>query len=262
MSFQRGASRLANSLATPFSATYLANVRRKVVLDFIEVLLQKVRADTEPSSFQREEILHSFICPLRVNTLQGGDLKIEAAASHDLWIIDERLTFAQYFSSDTDLTSLAARALSDDRPDILIFDHVHGLRQSERPSKVLLVELKRPGPRNYTDDENPQMQVQRYVRKLLDGGQLDVKGRPIHLGPDTVFRCFIVADILGKLDEWTFTWQRTANGRGRFIQPGHGFKGTIELIAWDDLLSDAKDRNAAFFDRAGISGKSFFSGDN
>ncbi|WP_210187546.1 hypothetical protein, partial [Rhizobium sp. TBD182] len=30
------------------------------------------------------------------------------------------------------------------------------------------------------------------------------------------------------------------------------------LIAWDTLLSDARERNQAFFDRAGISGKSFF----
>lgn len=32
----------------------------------------------------------------------------------------------------------------------------------------------------------------------------------------------------------------------------------FELIGWDTLLSDARDRNQAFFDRAGISGKSFF----
>jgi hypothetical protein len=36
-------------------------VRRKVVLDFIEILLEKVRDDTRDSSYQREDILHSFI---------------------------------------------------------------------------------------------------------------------------------------------------------------------------------------------------------
>ncbi|WP_269586404.1 hypothetical protein [Roseibium sp. Sym1] len=140
----------------------------------------------------------------------------------------------------------------------MIFDHVHGLRQTEDPSRVLLVEFKRPGRTSYSADDNPQHQVERYVRRLLEGGKLDVKGRPIKLKEDTVFYCFIVADIVGKMDDWTYSWDRTADGRGRFYQPRSGFKGSIELISWDTLLSDARERNQAFFDRAGISGKSFF----
>jgi len=233
-------------------------VRRKVVLDFIEILLEKVRDDTRDSSYQREDILHSFICPLRVNTLSDGARKVVPAASHDLWIIDERLTFAQYFSSDEEFQNLSDAVASDERPDVLIFDHVHGLRQTDDPSRVLLVEFKRPGRTSYASDENPQHQVERYVRRLLEGGKLDVKGRPIKLKEDTVFYCFIVADIVGKMDDWTYSWDRTADGRGRFYQPRSGFKGSIELIAWDTLLSDARERNQAFFDRAGISGKSFF----
>jgi len=233
-------------------------VRRKVVRDFIEILLEKVRDDTRDSSYQRKEILHSFICPLRVNTLSDGTRKIVPAASHDLWIINDRLTFAQYFSSDEEFQKLSDAIASDDRPDVLIFDHVHGLRQTDDPSRVLLVEFKRPGRTSYAADENPQHQVERYVRQLLEGGKLDVKGRPIKLKEDTVFYCFIVADIVGKMDEWTYSWDRTADGRGRFYQPRSGFKGSIELIAWDTLLSDARERNQAFFDRAGISGKSFF----
>lgn len=234
-------------------------VRRKVVLDFIEILLEKVRDDTRDSSYQREDVLHSFICPLRVNTLEDGSKKIDPAASHDLWIVDERLTFAQYFSSDVEFSTLSETIESDERPDVLIFDYVHGLRQVEEPSKVLLVEFKRPGRSAYADNENPQLQVERYVRRLQSGNMRDVKGRPIKLDDRTVFYCFIVADIVGKLDEWTFSWQRTADGRGRIYQPKDGFRGSIELVGWDALLGDARGRNQAFFDRAGISGKSYFS---
>lgn len=236
-------------------------VRRKVVLDFIEILLEKVRDDTRDSSYQREDVLHSFICPLRVNTLEDGSKKVDPAASHDLWIVDERLTFAQYFSSDVEFSTLSESIDSDERPDILVFDHVHGLRQVEEPSKVLLVEFKRPGRTAYSDDENPQLQVERYVRRLQSGNMRDVKGRPIKLDDRTVFYCFIVADIVGKLDDWTFSWQRTADGRGRIYQPKDGFRGSIELVGWDALLGDARGRNEAFFDRAGISGKSFFNPD-
>ncbi|WP_200956572.1 ATP-binding protein [Sphingomonas sp. Root720] len=234
-------------------------LRRKVVLDFIEILLQKVRDEARDSSYQREDILHSFICPLRVTTLAGGSAKVEPASSHDLWIIDERLTFAQYFSSDVGFSALSAATANAERPDVLIFDYVHGLRQVEDSSKVLLIEFKRPGRTSYNDDENPQLQVERYVRQLLSGAMTDVKGRPIKLDERTVFHCFIVADIVGKLDEWTYSWQRTADGRGRVYQPRDGFRGSIELMGWDALLDDARGRNQAFFDRAGISGKSYFS---
>lgn len=234
-------------------------IRRKVVLDFIEILLQKVRDDTRDSSYQREDVLHSFICPLRVNTLDDGSKKVVPAASHDLWIVDERLTFAQYFSSDEEFSALSAAIESEERPDVLIFDYVHGLRQVDEPSKVLLVEFKRPGRTSYADDENPQLQVERYVRRLQAGTMRDVKGRPIKLDDRTVFYCFIIADIVGKLDEWTYSWQRTADGRGRVYQPRDGFRGSIELMGWDALLEDARGRNQAFFDRAGISGKSYFS---
>lgn len=235
-------------------------VRRKVVLDFIEVLLQKVRNDERDSSYQREDILHSFICPLRITTV-GEDQKVEAASSHDLWILDERLTFSRYFSSDVEFSALAKAIKSEDRPDVLIFDYVHGLRQNGDQSKVMLVEFKRPGRTDYGADENPQMQVERYVRRLLSGELMDVKGRPIQLDARTVFYCFIVADIVGKLDDWTFSWQRAADGRGRIYVPPDGFRGSIELIGWDALLKDARNRNQAFFDRIGISGKSYFSAD-
>jgi hypothetical protein len=234
-------------------------VRRKVVLDFIDVLLEKVRDDSSDSSYQREDILHSFICPLRVNTID--DKKIEPAASHDLWIVDERLTFAQYFSSDVEFSKLSDAFESDERPDVLVFDYVHGLRQTDDASKVLLIEFKRPGRKTYGDDENPQHQVEKYVRKLQSGSLSDVRGRPIKVNDNTVFHCFIIADITGKLDEWTYSWQRTADGRGRIYRPFDGFLGSIELIGWDELLSDARARNSAFFDKVGISGKSVFSPD-
>lgn len=233
-------------------------VRRKVVLDFLELLIQKVRTDTSDSSYEREEVLHSFICPLRVNA--AGEAQLEVApASHDLWVIDERLTFAHYFSSDVSFDEMAREYGSADRPDLLIFDRVHGLRQSEEASKILLVEFKRPGRTQYRDDENPQLQVQRYVKRLLSHAERDVRGRPIRLSKDTVFYCFIVADCAGRLDEWTESWARTADGRGRIYQPQGGFRGSIELIEWDSLIKDARDRNSAFFDSAGIPGTSMFS---
>ncbi|QNQ08182.1 ATP-binding protein [Sphingomonas alpina] len=235
-------------------------VRRKAVLEFLEVLLQKVRIAETDSSYQTESVLHNLICPMRIRTV-GDELKIMPASSHELWVIDERLTFAEYFSSDRPFRELGSAFESEERADVLIFNTVHSLRQADEMARVLLVEFKRPGRKSYNNDENPQQQVERYVRLLQNGGELDVKGRPIKLNGSTVFNCFIIADIVGKMDEWTYSWERIAGTGGRRYIPRDGFSGSIELIGWDDLLKDATDRNKAFFDRAGISGRSFFSPD-
>ena len=234
-------------------------VRRKVVLDFINILLQKVRDDTRDASYQREDVLHALICPLKASTIAGDGGKLESATSHDLWIVDERLTFAKYFSSDVELCKLSGEAESAERPDVLIFDHVHALRQSEgNHSKVLLVEFKRPGRTDYEDNENPLYQVERYVERLQSGGLVDVRGRPIALKSGTEFYCYIVADIVGKMNRWTYSWKRKVNDQGRIYIPDGGFFGSIEVMSWDQLLSDARERNQAFFDKAGITGQSFF----
>ena len=177
-------------------------------------------------------------------------------------MVDERLTFAQYFSSDAPFNELAQAYDSEERPDLLLFDKVHGLRERDNGSKVLLVEFKRPGRTSYADNENPQQQVERYIRRLLDNKELDVKGRPINLSKEsTVFHCYIVADIVGKLDEWTYSWSPTYDGRGRLYQPSSGFNGYIELIGWDTLIDDARERNQAFFDKAGLGTDNYFEQD-
>lgn len=171
------------------------------------------------------------------------------------------MTFAQYFSSDTRFSALSDSIKSVERPDLLIFDKVHSLCQDKQKSKVLLVEFKRPGREDYEDKDNPQLQVERYIQRLQSGKMKDVRGRPLIFHKLTVFNCFIVADIVGNLDTWTYSWQRTPDDRGRIYQPMSGFRGSIELIGWDALLDNARERNQAFFERAGISGKSFFSVD-
>lgn len=234
-------------------------VRRKVVLDFMNLLLEKVRDHTRDSSYAPERALHSFICPVRTATIGNGGRGFEAA-SHDLWIVDERLTFARYFSSDVPFSQLSSD-INDRarRPDLLVFDRVHGLRASTESSKVLLVEFKRPGRTWYRDNEEPLQQVQRYVFALQSGELRDVRGRPIRLDRNTAFYCFIVADIVGKLYDWTRTWDPTPDGRGRIYTPRDGFQGFVEVMGWDSLMGDARQRNQAFFDKAGITGESFFS---
>jgi hypothetical protein len=107
-------------------------VRRKVVLDFIGILLEKVRDEAKDASYQREDILHSFICPIRVNTIASQGPKVDPAASHDLWIVDERFAFAQYFSSDVAFSAIACPSSDDLR-------HIGGLQKGGSGSSVIEV---------------------------------------------------------------------------------------------------------------------------
>ena len=231
-------------------------VRRKVVLEFVRLLIEKISNANADSSFQREDVLHTLICPMRVASV--GNALIEPAPSHELWLVDERLTFAKYFSSDIEFDKIADGLNDRDRADLVVYDQVHGLREGKDAGHILLVEFKRAGREDYDDHENPQMQIERYVRKLKEGVLKDNKGRKIEILDGTVFTCFVVADIVGKLDQWTYSWPRTPDGRGRYYRPGSGFNGTIEIISWDALIDDAEMRNQAFFDRMGLSGRSLF----
>ncbi|GIX17579.1 MAG: hypothetical protein KatS3mg119_1765 [Rhodothalassiaceae bacterium] len=236
-------------------------VRRKVILDLLRILIQKVVQTSGDWSYHVEKTLHSIICPMKIASGPGVDYTELSPASHDLWIVDERLAFAEYFSSDIELEKVMAEGGDKARPDILIFDYVHSLRHSADDAKILLVEFKRPGREEYADGENPQFQIHKYITKMQNGKLKDIRGRPIAITKSSIFYCYVVADIIGKMDEWTATWQRTADGQGRVYYPRDGFQGFIELRGWDSLLKDAHARNQAFFDRVGISGKSFFTDD-
>ncbi len=71
--------------------------------------------------------------------------------------------------------------------------------------RVLLIEFKRLGRKQYKDSEHPQTQLQKYIRELQSFESIDINGRPINLNTDAMFYCYVVADIFGKMNEWTYT---------------------------------------------------------
>lgn len=67
-----------------------------------------------------------------------------------------------------------------------------------------------------------------------------------------MFYCYVIADIVGNLEVHTSSWRTTSNGRGRIYDLSGKHRGMIEIIEWKDLISDAKLRNHAFIDAAGV----------
>jgi len=227
-------------------------LRRKTVLDVMEVLTRRIREREDGSQdFHLEETLHQFICPMK---LRGDDpLKVERS-DHDLWIIDERLTFTKYFASDVPFTQIIDGETSTKRPDLLIYDRLYGLgAEGEDPLKrVMLVEFKHPGRKDYDERYSPMSQISEYVTKLQKGEILDFRGGRVRVADDCIFYCYVVADIVGKLEIHTNGWRTTSNGRGRIQDLSGKFRGIIEIIEWADLLGDARMRNHAFVSAAGL----------
>lgn len=224
-------------------------IKRKAVLD----LLDKLRGfdAAEDEKYHLEEAVHKLICPMRV---ESGELQIE---DHNLWILDDRLAFFNFFASDKQIRAYT-EADSGREPDIALFyDSCAAWRESERScDTVILVEFKRPGLENYTDKTDPYMQLMEYVTVLKGGGTVrDRQGKAISgIATNTAFHCYIVADLTSGL-------RRRLRGRFEPTPDGKGLFGYtrnpdayVEVIPYDKLLMDAQARNSIFFCKLGLTG--------
>ena len=90
----------------------------------------------------------------------------------------------------------------------------------------------------------------------MQGGEIESFGRArVRIAKDCVFYCYVIADIVGDLEQQLSSWDTTANGQGR-IRPLRGaYSGQIEVIQWQDLVNDAWMRNRATLHAAGLSRK-------
>lgn len=227
-------------------------MRRKTVLEVLDVLIRRIRErGNGTQDFHLESTLHQFICPMR---LRGDNPAKVERSDHDLWIIDERLTFTKYFASDVPFTKILENGDSTQRPDLLIYDRLHGLgAEGEDPLKrVLLVEFKQPGRKDYDERYAPMNQISEYITHLKNGEIEDFRNGRVRVADDCIFYCYVIADIVGKLEIHTNGWRTTSNGRGRIQELGGKFRGVVEIIEWADLISDARLRNHAFIHAAGL----------
>ncbi|MGJ4951814.1 hypothetical protein [Bradyrhizobium sp. HKCCYLS20291] len=235
-------------------------VRRKLALELMEKLIKRLRAreDKEDDHFL-EKTLHSFICPMNI---RGDDPTEVKSRAHELWIVDERLAFTRAFSSDKRLDAIIANGGSSERPDLLVWNLAYGLGVTETDSvdtskplrSMMIVEFKRPGRREYKAAEDQiEAQIVKYLGQLR-GGELESFDRTrIRVAEDCIFHCYVVADIVGDLEQQLSNWETTANGEGRIRPLKNQYRGSIEVIQWQDLVNDAWDRNRATLRAAGLS---------
>lgn len=222
-------------------------VHRKYILELFEKSLKL----NESNKYELEDTVHSIIYPTKSESNQID------YNNQNLWIIDERLSFHNFLSSDKPLNTISDfENDSLDRPDLMIFNNpISYIEGDEAPfNSVVLVEFKRPMRKGYNEtDDNPIVQLYDYVREIRKGKKLTNDGRTYDIGDHTRFYCFLICDINEKIIQYAENAQleRTYDGLG-YYGYNKPLKCTIDIMPFGQVLSNAKKRNKVLFHKLGI----------
>lgn len=222
-------------------------VHRKYIIQ----LFEKSLALNNSGKYELEDTVHSIIYPTKTDSNQVD------FNNQNLWIIDERLSFHNFLSSDKPLNSIEGfENNSLDRPDLMIFNNpISYIEGDEAPfNSVVLVEFKRPMRKGYNEtDDNPIVQLYDYVRQIRKGKKLTADGRNYDIADHTRFYCYLICDRNDKIDEYAENarLEKTFDGLGWYGY-NTSLKCTIDILPFNQVLSNAKKRNKVLFHKLGI----------
>ncbi len=194
-----------------------------------------------------EATVHDIIFPRK------GDSTSTAFEDHNLWIIDERLNFTNFVSSDKPLDGGTS-----ERPDVLVFDRPILFRgDNEASNPITVFEFKKPGREDFVNPsskEDPVNQIIRYVNSVREDRYKTPKGRPIQVTDNTPFYGYVMCETGEKVKKWLEKEKQFTpmpDGMGWFQWFGN-IRLYMEVLSWDKVLRDAEMRNRIFFHKLGI----------
>jgi hypothetical protein len=217
--------------------------KRRQILTIARKFLQKKDGEEK---YHPEKAIHNLILPM------GKIFESADYDAHNLWIIDDLLSYYSYFASDKSIAVIAPGSSDSKEPDA-IFVNPHGFHRPETADPVVVIEFKRPGDEITSSD--PVNQVLGYVERLVEKTVKGPKGETIsEIKKGRTFQCFIVCDLsenMRKLFKRSLAAHEMPDGEGFFgYSPNH--LATITVISYRKMLRDAEKRNRAFFDKLGI----------
>jgi hypothetical protein len=220
---------------------YIA-LRRNV----LDIFKRSLELDPD-GSYSAEGVVHDIIFPRK------GDSETTSFHDHNLWIVDERLNFTEYISSD-----LPLNGTTTERPDLLVYDKRVLFRGDNEPSNpITIFEFKKPQRDDFVNPsskEDPVQQIVRYVNNIREGDFKTPEGRQILVSENTPFYGYVVCDLTKKVKKWLETekdFKSMPDYLGWF-QWRENINLYIEVVSWDKILKDATMRNKIFFHKLGI----------
>lgn len=216
-------------------------VHRRAVLEIADAL----RKFDDAKKMHPEDAVHELIFP------RASDTTKTKYYQHNLWLIDERLSFVSYASSDRTLHG-GRRKAGDKIVDIGFYDEVY-VAAGEGTSAVLAVEFKRPGRDDYkasVEGRDPVKQIRETIEQIRSRGSfLTQEGKTITIPSTTQITAYVIADLepslrdVAKYHDFQTSWDEKS-----LFHYHKGYKIYTEIFGYDKLLEDAKKRNSPFFD--------------
>lgn len=218
-------------------------MHRKIIIELLEKALQRSEGG---DAYPLESVVHKIVFPMRATS---DDVLY---SQHNLWLVDERLSYHSHISSDR---SLAKTPLADSdaalRPDLVVFDQKGVFSEESTPlNSVVLVEFKRPGRKDYAG-QDPLEQLFKLAEEIKAGKHLDSRGRAVRVASDQVpVFAYLICDLPPQLRTLIKgkDAQEMADGMG-FYGYNRNYGVYYEVIDYTKMLADAKKRNRALFDR-------------
>lgn len=216
---------------------------RRNILDLFDKSLQV----EDDGRYASEGVVHDIIFPRK------GDTEITSFEAHNLWIIDERLNFTKYVSSDLPLNGQRS-----DRPDLLVYGRRVLFRgDNEASNPITIFEFKKPQRDDFVNpsaNEDPVQQLVRYVNGIREGKFLTPEGRKMLVADNTPFYGYVVCDLTPKVETWLEKEKdfKPMPDRMGWFQWRDNINLYIEVVSWDKVLKDARLRNQVFFQKLGI----------
>ncbi len=234
-----------NELGASALAQYI--MHRRIILDFLERAISIGDGDKK---YPLEKVVHQLVFPMRSTS---EDIPYH---EQNLWMIDERLTYHTFLSSDKQLKSIESiESNSQKRPDLFIYDRKLIYAEGDQPiNSITILEFKRPERDDYTQDDNPVIQSLELVEEIRSGEFKNEKGRKISVANEKIPAfVYVISDITPTLKKVLRTIDAipTPDNQGYY-----GFQKTYsayyEVIDYNKLLNDAKKRNRIFFDKINL----------
>ncbi|MDM8549390.1 ATP-binding protein [Desulfobacterales bacterium HSG2] len=220
---------------------YIA-LRRNV----LDIFKRSFELDTN-GKYSSEGVVHDIIFPRK------SDTETTSFEDHNLWIIDERLNFTNYISSD-----LPLNGGNSERPDLLVYDQRVVFRgDNEASNPVTIFEFKKPQRDDFVNpssSEDPVQQIIRYVNSIREGKYKTPQGRKILVSDNTPFYGYVICDLTAKVEKWLDKEKdfKPMPDRLGWFRWRENINLYIEVLSWDKVLQDATMRNKIFFYKLGI----------
>ncbi|GGG94139.1 hypothetical protein GCM10007415_31500 [Parapedobacter pyrenivorans] len=215
-------------------------IHRKLVLDLFDKLLKHKAT---------EKAVHSLIFPIQALSDEIG------FEDHNLWMLDERLSYHKYLASDKSFKNIEPiTSESKDRPDIIVFNKPFAFANDDKPyESIVIIEFKRPMRDDYTDQENPISQINKYAREIIAGEAKDKYGREFDFRDNTPIYAYIICDLTKKLKAFAADagYKKLPSGDGYFSF-NDNYNMYVEIMSFDKVLKDSKERNRVLFEKLNL----------